>query len=83
MFKIIWTEKSLRQLGKLQDLISSRIIKKVNGLTENPSSKIKRLKGDNAFSLRIGDYRTLLDIDVQNKIIYVLNVGHRKNIYER
>jgi len=83
MFKVNWTEKSLWQLEKLQSLVSSRIIKKVNELTENPFSKIKRLKGIDSFSLRVGDYRTILDIDVKNKIIYVLRLGHRKNIYEK
>lgn len=83
MFKLIWTEKSSGQLEKLQQIISSRIIKKVSELTENPFSKIKRLKRHDIFSLRVGDYRVILEIDVKNKIIYILNMGHRKNIYER
>jgi mRNA interferase RelE/StbE len=83
MFKIIWTEKSSKQLDGLNQNISSRIYKKVNELIENPFSKIKRLKGINAFSLRVGDYRVLLDIDVKNEIIYILKLGHRKNIYEK
>lgn len=84
MFKIDWTEKSLKQLNNLNQNISSRIIKKVNELMENPFSKdIKRLKGENAFRLRVGDYRIILDIDVKNKMIYILRLGHRKNIYEK
>lgn len=82
-YKIIWDKKPREILQKLQPTISSRIYKKVNELTENPFSKIKRLKGDNVFSLRVGDYRVILDIDMKNKTIYILNMGHRKNIYER
>ena len=82
-YKIIWDKKPREILQKLQPTISSRIYKKVNELTENPFSKVKRLKGINTFSLRVGDYRVILDIDVQGKIIYILNMGHRKNIYER
>lgn len=82
IFSLEWKEGAIKQLEKLQDLISNRIVKKVNELKENPFSKIKRLKGINAFRLRVGDYRIILDIDVKNKIIYVLRLGHRKNIYE-
>tara|TARA_Y100000034_G_C6724113_1_gene320471 strand:+ start:455 stop:709 length:255 start_codon:yes stop_codon:yes gene_type:complete len=81
-YKIIWDKKPREMLQKLQQIISSRIYKKVNELTENPFSKIKRLKGIDAFSLRVGDYRIILDIDMNKKLITVLKLGHRKNIYE-
>jgi len=82
MFELIWTETASRQLEKLQNLISSRIIKKVSELSQNPFSKeIKRLKGEQAFRLRIGDYRVIFDIDIKNRVIVILRLGHRKNIY--
>ena len=84
MFKIRWGEKAINFLDKLDVLLSRRIIKKMNELIENPFSKdIKKLKGENTFRFRVGDYRILLDINVKNRIIYVLGLGHRKNIYKR
>ena len=83
MFKIIWTEKSSKQLDNLNENISSRIARKINELSENPFSKdIKKLKGESAFRLRVGDYRIIFDIDIKNNIIYILRLGHRKNIYD-
>ena len=83
MFAIEWKEGALKQLDKLQLQISDRIYKKVEELSENPFSKdIKKLKGESAFRLRVGDYRVILDIDVKNKMIYILRLGHRKNIYD-
>ena len=80
MFEIGWKEKALQQLDKLEKNISSRIIKKVDELKENPFSKdIKRLKGYDAFRLRVGDFRVIFEIE-NNKII-ILKVGHRRNIY--
>ena len=82
MFTIKWKEGAIRQLDKLQPLLSRRILKKVADLREDPSSKgIKRLKGEKAFSLRVGDYRIIFDLDMKNEIITILRVGHRKNIY--
>jgi len=47
----------------------------------NPSSKeIKRLKGQEYFRLRAGDYRIIFLFEKQ--IIKILKIGHRKNIYK-
>jgi len=81
-FKIVWDEKAYDSLNKLEPLITRRIFKKVEELSENPFSKdIKRLKGSNDFRLRIGDYRVIFAIE-QNTL-QILKVGHRKNIYDR
>ena len=80
-FKIIWDEKAHDSLNKLEPSISKRILKKVEELSENPFSKdIKRLQGSEDFRLRVGDYRVIFFIE-QN-IIHILKVGHRKNIYD-
>ena len=80
-FKIIWDKKAQNELIKLEVLIARRIILKVRELEKDPFSKdIKRLKGEKSFRLRVGDYRVIFDI-VRDTII-VLNLGHRKNIYE-
>ena len=80
-FKIIWDEKSWDALNKLEPSISRRILKKVDELSENPFSKdIKRLKGSCDFRLRVGDYRVVFAIE-QN-VIQILKIGHRKHIYD-
>ena len=79
--KIIWDKRAQNELMKLEVLIARRIVLKVKGLGEDPFSKdIKRLKGGASFRLRVGDYRVIFDI-IKDAII-VLQVGHRKNIYE-
>ncbi len=35
------------------------------------------------YKLRIGNYRLIIDIEKDVKILYVLKVGHRKNVYGR
>ena len=83
MFLIEWKDGAIKQLKNLNQDISSRIAKKVAELSENPFSKdIKKLKGEPAFRLRVGDYRIIFDVDMKNKMIYILRLGHRKNIYD-
>lgn len=81
MFKIEWKEGAIRELEKLEPIISRRIFKKVDELLIDPFSKdIKRLKGRDDFRLRVGDYRVIFSIE--NNIIQIIKVGHRKNIYD-
>jgi mRNA interferase RelE/StbE len=49
--------------------------------SENPFIYVKRLTGIALFSLRVGDYRIILDIKRNSLIILVLKVGRRKNVY--
>ena len=81
MFEIKWEKKALQELFKLEKVIASRIYKKVGSLSSGFHFKdVRRIKGDNNFRLRIGDYRVLFSLE-NNKIL-IWKVGHRKNVYE-
>ena len=43
----------------------------------------QRLAGRNEFKLRVGDYRVLYDFDGSAGRLYLLYVGHRREIYKR
>ncbi len=81
-YEIIWDEKSSESLNKLENFVARRILKKIKELKDNPFSKdIKRLRGENSFRLRIGDYRIIFEIETDK--ILILKIGHRKNIYQK
>ena len=82
VYKIIWSPKSKEGLYDLEKDIQRRIIKKVEELKLAPYHFIERLTGTVSWKLRIGDYRTLIDMDEKKKEIRILKVGHRKNIYK-
>ena len=72
-------EKELRNLPKN---IAESAILKIDTLTENPRSRIsKKLKGEDSYRLRIGDYRMVYNIDDKYKVITVFRIGHRKDVY--
>jgi len=83
MFKILWDTIAVSELEKLEPLIRKRIIKKVGELSEIfPSGNIKKLVNSNSFRLRIGDYRVIFSADNLLKILKIIHVRHRKNIYK-
>jgi len=40
-----------------------------------------RLKGSDRCRLRVGDYRVIYAVDVEQNTIHLLGVGHRRDIY--
>jgi mRNA interferase RelE/StbE len=42
-----------------------------------------RMKGVEAFRLRVGDYRVIYDFDRPKGILHLLSVGHRREVYRK
>ena len=86
-YRVVFTEKSKKQLSKLDKSVASLIIgwieKNIEGC-ENPRIHGKGLLGNKSgqWRYRIGDYRAICEIRDEEVIILVLEVGHRKHIYE-
>ena len=86
-YRVVFTEKSKKQLSKLDKSVASLIIgwieKNIEGC-ENPRMHGKGLLGNKSgqWRYRIGDYRAICEIRDEEVIILVLEVGHRKHIYE-
>ncbi len=83
MYKLIFDKKALNQLNKLDKKIKERIWNKLQQCKENPFRFLEPLVEIVGFKLRIGDYRAIIDADKKKKILKILRVGHRKNIYDR
>lgn len=77
-------EKRFKSLIKKDEQLRRRILKAINKLKDNPYSG-KPLSYDlkGLWSLRIGKYRIIYRIDGKKKIIWLISIGHRKEIYEK
>ena len=86
-YKVIFTEKAKKELKKLDKYTAALIIgwieKNIQNC-ENPRIHGKGLVGNKSgqWRYRIGDYRLLCEIKDTEVIILVLELGHRRNIYE-
>ena len=81
MYELVFTDKVLKQLEKLERDIKERILATLERIRIRPEAYVKKLVGDSGFRVRVGDYRVLIDIDKNKLIINILELGHRKNIY--
>jgi len=61
--------------------VRDRIAGKLRVVAEDPAHYLGRLSSVRAYKLRIGDYRVILDVDWDGKVLYVLTLGPRRTIY--
>jgi hypothetical protein len=84
-FRIVFSEKALKQLKKLDrstaSLITGWLRKNIEGCS-NPRQHVKGLTADRSgqWRYRVGSYRIIVDINDEKVLVLVLEIGHRKNI---
>jgi mRNA interferase RelE/StbE len=82
MYQIILSDKAKKQLEKLSPDIRDRIGNVLERIKIRPYHFVKRKEGTPYFIARIGEYRAILHIFNDKLIVMVLEIGHRKNIYD-
>jgi mRNA interferase RelE/StbE len=69
---------------KLHVDIQARIQSSIDRLgTRLETHSHHSMKGIEAYRLRVGDYRVLYSFDRSKGIIYLLAVGHRRDVYRK
>jgi len=81
MYNLIFEKRALQDLNKLDEQTKRRIWNKLQECKENPFRFLKPLIQIKGFKLRVGDYRIIIDVKDEIRVLNVLKVGHRKNIY--
>jgi len=83
MYNIEFSISAEKELYKLERVIQERIVAVLERVRINPYPHIKKLVGCPYFRLRVGDYRVIMDIKDKEFVILVIELGHRKNIYDK
>ena len=81
MYDLVYSQEVVKQLNKLERETQTRIISTLERIRIRPYPYVKKLVGCPYFRLRVGDYRVILNIMENKLMIFVIEVGHRKNIY--
>lgn len=85
-FRIVFTERAKKQLKKLDKYTASLIIgwleKNIEGcenLRIHGKALVENKSGQ--WRYRIGDYRVICEVKDNEIIVLVLEIGHRRDIY--
>jgi mRNA interferase RelE/StbE len=81
-YQVILPKSVQKELKQLPDEITRRILSRLAKLETNPRpADAKKLKGREAWGIRVGDYRVIYEIHNHVLQIIVIAAGHRREIY--
>ena len=83
MYKLRIEKAVSKALEKINEPYYSKIKRAILNLAKNPRPNgYKQLKGRDGFRIRVADYRIIYDIFDDILQVDVIDLGHRKDIYE-
>jgi mRNA interferase RelE/StbE len=75
-----------RDLGQLPRPISRRVTRAIDSLADDPRppgcEKLKAGAGDE-YRIRVGDYRVLYKVDDDTRVVLIVRMRHRREVYRR
>lgn len=81
-YQVILPKSVQKELDRLPDDVVRRILTWLAGLETDPRpADVKKLKGREAWRIRVGDYRVIYEIHDRILQIIVITVGHRREVY--
>lgn len=81
--KIAYSKQAIKTLSKLPANESNRIRAKLRQYADDATSQannVKKLQGQNAYRLRVGDWRVIFDEN--DVVIEVIKIGARGDVYK-
>lgn len=82
-YNVELSKSSIKFLKKISKKDSEIILNKIYSIRENPFRYLKKLSGSRLWRLRIMDYRSVIDVVVSRRKIYVLRIDKRSKVYDK
>ena len=83
MYEVFLEHRAEKDISKIDDALHRRIIKDIAVLKNDPRpAGCRKITGtQNAWRIRVGDYRIIYEIDERGKTVFVMRVRHRREAY--
>lgn len=82
-YKIEISEDAENALERIPQKDVVLIVKKIEALAESPRPRGCEKLGGNDYRIRSGNYRIIYSVEDVRLIIWVIDIGQRKDIYRR
>lgn len=83
MYKISIKKSAQKELQQISTPYNHKIVEAIDALAEDPRPEgVKKLKGEEAYRIRVADYRVIYTIEDIIQIIEVQRIRHRKDVYK-
>ncbi len=80
-WSVRWTERSLKDLRRLDSTSRSRVLQAIARLVDADLGDVKKLRGLPGYRLRVGDLRVFFERDSGLKVLAVTAIRNRGDAY--
>jgi len=84
MYRAVYSKQAVRTLARLPRNLAVRIRDKVLEVARDPYAdhpNVTKLQGRTGYRLRVGDWRVLYEVQNDQLVVLVLDIGPRGQIY--
>jgi mRNA interferase RelE/StbE len=81
-YRVEVSRRAAKAVTSLDKPLRRKILAAIDALSGDPRpAGVKKLADQQAWRIRVGDYRIIYEIHDQVLLIIVVDIGHRKEIY--
>lgn len=82
-YKVVVKARIEKVLKRMPESYARRIVDVIASLASNPYPPgARKLTNSDAWRIRVGDYRILYEVIDSELHVYVVRVGHRREVYD-
>ena len=83
MYQVVIEKQAQKQLAKISPPDYTKIVAALKDLAADPRPYgYKKLKGRPGYRIRVGDYRIIYQVKDNILTVFVLIIGHRREVYD-
>jgi mRNA interferase RelE/StbE len=81
-YRIEISRRAAKAVNSLDKPLRRKILAAIDALSGNPRpAGCKKLAGQEAWRIRVGDYRIIYEVHDQVLLVLVVDIGNRREIY--
>jgi mRNA interferase RelE/StbE len=82
VYSIFFKDSARKELDTIPTVYLKRIMERIGQLTDNPRPVgCEKLSGQDKYRIRQGNYRIIYSIQDTQLTVWVVKVGHRREVY--
>ncbi len=83
-YRLLFKESVAKDLRPLPKADVARVLSRIEALAENPRpAGCEKLSGQEKYRVRQGVYRIVYQVDDEQRLVVVVKVGHRREVYRQ
>lgn len=83
-YRLLFKESVAKDLRPLPKADVARVLRRIEALAENPRpAGCEKLSDQEKYRVRQGVYRIVYQVDDEQRLVVVVKVGHRREVYRQ